>query len=53
MQRIIDKCDELLERYDGPTGMRFHTPVRQDFVDLIQIVRELAATIQHGEIEID
>ena len=54
MQRIIDQCDELLERFEeGPIGQRWHTPVRQDFVDLVRIVRKLAATIDRDQTEID
>lgn len=58
MQRIIDKCDELLARFDeqAPVGQRWHTPTRQDFIDLTTCVKKLAEHVRKEEeasVEID
>ena len=55
MQRVIEQLDEILERFDekAPMGHRFHTPTRQDFVDLTKCVKQIAQNIQNEGIEID
>ena len=55
MQGIIDRLDVLLERFEEtkPVGNRWHTPTRQDFIELTKCVKDLAETIQRDGVEID
>ena len=55
MQKIIDQLDALLDRFDdqAPVGMRWHTPTRQDFIDLTKCVKQIAEAIQKDAEEID
>lgn len=55
MDKIIQRLEEILERFDekAPMGHRFHTPTRQDFVDLTKCVKQIAQNIQNEGIEID
>jgi hypothetical protein len=62
MGPVIEKCEELLTRFgekrtgdcgNGRIGLRWHTPDRQDFVDLIHAVKRLAETIDRDQTEID
>ena len=55
MDKIIQRLEEILEHFDekAPMGQRFHTPTRQDFVDLTKCVKQIAQNIQNEGIEID
>jgi hypothetical protein len=55
VQKIMDKLDEVIERFESkaPVGTRFHTPNRQDFVELAQCVKELIYLLQKDGEEID
>jgi len=55
MQVIIDKCNEILSRFDEqvPLGTRWHTMTHDDFVKLVQCVKKMAEHIQREGEEID
>ena len=56
MQRIIDKCEEILSRFDtktGRIGVNWHTMTTDDFVMLVKCVKEMAQTLQREGEEID
>lgn len=56
MQKLIDRCNDLLERFDSKNvlpGVHWHTPTREDFVELTAIVKKLVETLQHDGEEID
>jgi len=55
LDKIIQRLEEILERFDekAPVGQRFHTPTRQDFIDLTKCVKQIAQNIQNEGIEID
>ena len=58
MQDVIEKCEELLARFDekAPLGHRWHTPTRQDFIELAACSKAIAQHVQKLEdtgVEID
>ena len=56
MQKLIDRCVELLERFDSKSqlpGVHWHTPTREDFVELTSIVKALIEKLQCEGEELD